>query len=201
MTSSNLTGKFMLTLISLIYLISISATLPFFFIIKIVDGDSGVGYEFDYKKLFKTGSSDTIQLVFWVTVFIFTTLLPTSILVVVYRVTSKALSSNSAQTNSCLHEKRQIVRNRKVNRMLIVAVACFFLLITPSTLCHAIFSVMLKYAKRFCYSNRNWLNLLDEVCQAIATVNNCLNPFVYSKIYKEYTMCRETICCKTKIRE
>ena len=198
MTSLKRTGKFFLTIISLIYLLSIIATLPFYFILKVFnigDGGGGVGYGFEYKNLFKTGSSDTNSIVFWVPFFILTMLLPTTILVVVFRVTSKALlSSNSAHTNSCLHEERQIVRNRKVNRMLIVAVVCFFLLITPFTLYNAIITVMLKYAKLFYISNINWLNRVDQVCQAIATVNNCANPFVYSKMHKEFTMCRAKIC-------
>ena len=201
MKSSNLNGTLILTIISLIYLLSISATLPFYFILKIEKDGGGVRYDFDYKNLFKTGSSDTNSIVFWVTLFISTTLLPTAILVVVYRVTSKALSCNSAQTNSFLHEKRQIVRKRKVNRMLVVAVVCFFLLITPLTLFNAIFPVLLKYAKLFYNSNSNGLNRVDQVCQAIATVNNCANPFVYSKLHKEFTLCRAKICCKIKKRE
>ena len=201
MTSSNLNGKCVLTIVSLIYVIAISATLPFYFILKIEKDGDGVRIDFDYKNLFKTGSSDTNSIVFWVTFFIFTTLLPTAILVTVYRVTSKALSSNSAQTNSSLHEKRKIIRNRKVNRMLIVAVVCFFLLITPVTLFNAIFQVTLKYAKPFYNPNSTWITRVDQICQAIATVNNCANPFVYSKMHKEYTMFKAKLCCKIKKRE
>ena len=179
-----MTGKVTTIIISLIYVLSICATLPFTFMIRIVKYGNFTSYDIIYN-LYSKSTSILNMMVYWNTIFFVTTLLPTIILTAIYYSASLALSRSSTKLRCSIQEKKRIVRNKKVNKMFAIAVVCFFLSVTPYTIFTALYSILLKYEYFFLYSNRNFIHWLDLGLQTIMTFNSCINPFVYCKTHKD----------------
>ena len=193
-----LSHKVTSAIICFIYLLSISATLPFTFMLNVVNDGRTTRYYINYDVYVKS-SWMTNMVVFWTTILFVTTLLPTAILSFVYFSASTALQKSLVVMDRSMQWKKRIVRNRKVNRMFIVAVVCFFITVTPYTTYSVFISLLIKYKISFIHSNVNWLNWLDLVLQTIMTFNSCINPFVYCKMHKEVAsfMSKKMLAIKT----
>ena len=179
-----LSHKITSIVICLIYLLSIGAMLPFTFMIRVSSDGHITPYSVEYNAYVK--SSGTLNIIlFWTTIFIVTTLLPTIILIVVYYSAAMAIIKSLKATQCSTQSNTRIMRNRKVNRMFVIAVVCFFISVTPYTMFTVLFSFLAEYKLSFILSNRNLLNWVDLVLQTTMTFNSCINPFVYCKMHKE----------------
>ena len=171
-------------IICIIYLLSICATLPFAFMLKVKVGKYGrrTNHYVDYDTYIKSCWS---RVVFWTAIFFATTLTPTAIMTAVYCSASVALTKGSAAMQSSMQWKKRIVRNRKVNRMFIVAVVCFVITVAPYTTYTVVFSFIYKYNILFFEANLDVVIWTGSVIEAIMISNCFINPFVYCKMHKD----------------
>ena len=179
-----LSHKITFVIICLIYLLSIGSTLPFTFMIRVSNYGHITSYSVEYDAYVRSSWTFNI-IVFWTTILIVTTLVPTTILTAVYYSAAMAIIKSLEATQCSTQSKKRIMRNRKVNRMFVIAVVCFFISVTPYTIFCVLFALLTEYQRSFILSNRNLLNWVDLVLQTIMTFNSCINPFVYCKMHKE----------------
>ena len=175
--------KVISVIIFFIYLLSVCATLPFAFMVNnFNNGSRLIHYVIDYD-VYSKSSCGMVE--FWTAMFFATTLLPTAIMTAVYYSSSVALRKSSAAMQSSMQWKKRIVRNRKVNRMFIVAVVCFFVTVAPYTTASVIVSFLKKYDFSLVVENNMVVTWLELVLRTIMTFNCFIHPVVYCKMHKD----------------
>ena len=171
-------------IICLLFLLSIGATLLVVARLTLVI-DIHTSHFYDHIYDTYRLRSWLLLVVIWTAIFFATTFLPTAIMTAVYYSASVALTKSSAAMQSSMEWKKRIVRDRKVNRMFIVAVVCFCITVAPYTMYSVFISLFSKYNMLFIQVNRDVFHWLGFVFKTIMTFNCCINPVIYCKMHRD----------------
>ena len=174
-------------IICLIYLLSICATLPYAFMLEVISY-CGIKYYLTNYDTYVKSSRYTNRIVFLSAILFVTTLLPTAIMTAIYYSASVALAKRSTTMQCSLQWKKRTVINRKVNRMFIVAVVCYFITVAPYTTECVFTSFVIKYNWNMYKANYLAFVWVQFVFQTIMTFNCFINPFVYCKMRKDVVL-------------
>ena len=141
-----------------------------------------------------SGTDNTNIYFIWIVTYnILSVAVPFTIIVIVYGLALKNLNIQTKSlltTNNSL-DSRRLKKDKKITKMFVILVSMFFILTMPYAIYYTYTTYLLKYKPEYYFENIQTVASNNTELFITMAFNSCVNPIIYSKIYRHCFCCRK----------
>ena len=122
------------------------------------------------------------DLIYYSLLIVTTSVIPLFTLIIVYVMAIQALRFDSLKDRN-IATRIRMVENKRIVIMFIVVVIFFMVLSIPYAIYNVIYTYYAYYDEEIINTNLELFLQVDYYMDAYSSLNNCVNPFIYSRMH------------------